>query len=226
MAAQFAFPFRPQRRARTGRSAAALALLLVGAALTAPPASAQMEPAAPVEMAALAPQAVKGLETVRVRPGISLAAYDRVLLAPIALAVERDRHDLILSERDREHAQEYFREKLVERLGPDTITTQRGPRTLVMQITLTEFKANSPAMPRRPFGGFISDVIGVGEAAFEAVLRDSQTGDVVAVIADRDVGQPLPQNMRAHTQYGDANAFMRRWARQIADLLTGESAAG
>lgn len=158
------------------------------------------------------------LDKVFVRPGTDLRSYGKVLLAPVDVAVTRERGDLEFSDRDRRHATDYFTERLQRALGR-SLVDQAGPGVLRMQVTVTEFVPNNPADPRRRFGGYFLDSVGVGAAAFHAVLTDSQTGQVVAVLADADVGAPFPNNLNVRTEYGDADGFVRRWARQIAGLL-------
>ncbi|QJE72577.1 DUF3313 domain-containing protein [Aerophototrophica crusticola] len=158
------------------------------------------------------------LDKVYVRPGTDLRSYGKVLLAPINVAVTRERGDLEFSDRDRRHAAEYFTERLRKSLG-SAVTEQPGPGVLRLEVTVTEFVPNSPADPRRRFGGYFLDSVGVGAAAFQATLTDSQSGQVVAVLADADVGAPFPENLNIRTEYGDADNFLRRWARQIAGLV-------
>jgi len=163
------------------------------------------------------------LDALYTRPGVNLANYRRVLLDPVQLSLTPDRrnsrHELILHKRDLEHAQNYFTRRLQEALGPNTLTSQPGPGVLRLQITVTEFVPNSPANPRRRLGGYILDSVGVGSAAFNAVLTDAQSGEVVAVVADADMGLPFTSNPHVRTLYGDADRFMRRWSNQLAGLL-------
>lgn len=162
-----------------------------------------------------------GLETVMIRPGVDLRRYGKVMIAPVDLSVSRESDDLALQPRDVSHAREYFARKLQDAFGENNLASQAGPGVLELKVIMTEFVPNSPAFARRQdrLGGQIQQSIGVGRAAFQAVLTDSQTGQVVAALADADEGQSLNQNVNARSQYGDADRFIRRWAKDIARLV-------
>lgn len=203
-------------------SAAALCL-----ALAAAPATAQ-DPAAPaLPTEGLEERAHPGLETVMVRPGVDLGQYKSVLIAPVALTVTRERDQIALQDRDANHAKDYFTRRLTEAFGAANLTTQPGPGVLRLEVTITEFVPNSPAIAQRQdrLGGVNMKSYSIGAAAFQAVLRDAESGQVVAVLADADVGLPFGQNMNLTTQYGDADKFLRRWAGEIARLVEGKAAS-
>jgi hypothetical protein len=210
----------------TGLVAATALALLLSLPAQARDAPATPPPPAPAELAAqagLTEQEHPGLESVFVRPGADLARYDRVLIAPVQVAITRTRDDLMLDERTVEHARDEFMQQFTRALGPGRVATKAGPGVLRMEITVTRFDPNRPAFPRRQTGGWIHESIGIGSAAFQAVLTDSATGQVVAVLADADMGLPLDINNHLHTEFGDADRFVRRWSRQVAELTGGGS---
>ncbi len=200
--------------------------LALGAMLMAAPTLAAEGPA-PLPVEGLREVEHSSLDTVRVRPGVDLGQYRQILLAPIELAIARERDALALEPRDKEHAQEYFTRKLTDAFGRTNLATAPGPGVLELKITMTEFVPNSPAFARRQdgLGGLVTRSYGVGSAAFQAVLTDTQTGQVVAALADADVGLPFTQNLNVNTQYGDADKFIRRWAKEIARMVEGRAAS-
>lgn len=227
----------PRHPAFNAIAAMALGVLTLAVpALTAMPSAAAAAQDRKAEPQAAAPLPTEGLEAVdhasldlvRVRPGVDLTRYRQVLIAPVELAVVRARDELEFRDNDARHAREYFAERLKAAFGDRAQATQPGPGVLMLAVTVTEFVPNSPAFARRQdgLGGFIQESIGVGRAAFQAVLTDSQTGQVVAVVADADTGLPFGQNLNLRTQYGDADQFIGRWARAMARLVEGKSAAG
>lgn len=220
--------FRP---AAVRFAAVVLVALAVAAPAVAKVASQDVRGAPPVPelpLQGLEQRPLSGMDIFSVRPGTDLSRYDRVLIDPIGLSVTRRHEDLALTERDAEHARSYFREKLEQEFGARALAAQPGPGVLRLSLLITEFVPNSPVFPERQDGrgGIIHRTYGVGEAAFQAVLTDAMTGEVVAVFADSDTGQPLGQNLHATTQYGDADRFIRRWAAQIASAVTGGSGQG
>lgn len=165
------------------------------------------------------------LDKVFVKPGVNLASYGKVMLAPMDTAIERRFDEVLLSVRERDHAFEYMTKQLEEAFGP-AMVKQAGPGVLTLAITFTDYVPNRSFHAEKARGGGTVDrVYSVGRAAFQATLTDSQTGQVVAVIADADMGLPFPDNINSYTIYGDADRFTRRWARQIAKLVTGSEAA-
>lgn len=180
-------------------------------------------PALPTE--GLTEQDHPSLDKVFVRPGISFASYGKIMLAPIDTAVERRFDEIRLSVRERDHAIEYFNEKLADELG-SALVKEPGPGVLKLAITLTDYVPNRSFNAEKASGGGTVDrVYAVGRAAFQAVLTDSQSGQIVAVIADADMGLPFPDNVNVYTIYGDADRFTRRWAKQITRLLQGQPAS-
>lgn len=194
-------------------------LLLIAALLAAPALPAFAAPAA-LPNDGLSATEHPGLDQIMLRSGAALKGYSRVILDPITVQVERRRDEIILQPRDIAHAGEYFTDKLADRLGPALVTTA-GPATLRLNIVITEFVANHPFIAERKdrIGSPMLQSYAVGEAAFQAVLTDSVTGQVLATIADADRGLSFEDNMNLQTQYGDADRIIRRWAGQIGDLL-------
>lgn len=181
--------------------------------------------APPLPTQGLTEQDHANLDKVFVKPGINLSSYGKVVLAPFDTAIERRFDEVLVSVRERDHAFEYMTKQLTETLGP-ALVKEAGPGVLTLAITFTDY------VPNRSFhaekargGGTIDRVYAVGRAAFQATLTDSQTGQIVAVIADADMGLPFPDNINAYTIYGDADRFTRRWAKQIAKLVTGDVAS-
>ncbi len=230
-----------QNRPRTGMSVGVLAASLLGLSLlglaagpvVAKEASAKESawdsvpnkkaPALPTE--GLTEQDHSSLDKVFVKTGVSLASYGKVMLAPIDTAIERRFDEIRLSVRERDHAIEYFNEKLTDELG-SALVKEPGPGVLKLAITLTDYVPNRSFHAEKASGGATVDrVYAVGRAAFQAVLTDSQSGQVVAVIADADMGLPFPDNVNVYTIYGDADRFTRRWAKQITKLVQGQPAS-
>lgn len=181
--------------------------------------------APPLATEGLTEQDHSNLDKVFVKPGVKLSSYGKVMLAPMDTAIERRFDEVLLSVRERDHAFEYMTKQLEEAFGP-AIVKEPGPGVLNLAITFTDY------VPNRSFhaekargGGTIDRVYSVGRAAFQATLTDSQTGEIVAVIADADMGLPFPDNVSAYTIYGDADRFTRRWAKQIAKLVTADAAS-
>ncbi|WP_084438471.1 DUF3313 family protein [Niveispirillum irakense] len=173
-------------------------------------------PALPTE--GLTEQDHDSLDKLYIRPGVDLAAYGKVTLAPIDTAVERRFDEVLLSNRDRDHAVEYLTKRLKDSFG-SALVDQAGPGVLTLKITITEYVPNRAFHAEKRNGSRVDRVYSVGQAAFQAVLTDSQTGQVVAVAADADMGLPFPDNVNAYTIYGDADRFTQRFAKHLAKVV-------
>lgn len=204
-------------------AAAGLSMLLLGG--TVMPASAasawdsvksQDPPPLPTE--GLLEQDHDALDKVFVRPGVNLASYDKITLAPIETAVKRSFDEVLLSNRERDHAVEYLTERLQKSFGT-AMVDQAGPGTLTLKITITDYVPNRSFYAEKRSGSRVDRVYSVGRAAFQAVLTDSQSGQVVAAIADAYMGLPFPDNVNVYTFYGDADRASQRFARNLAKLI-------
>ena len=54
--------------------------------------------------------------------------------------------------------------------------------------------------------------------AFEAKVTDTDTGEVLAMFADREYGKIAPVNLRGLTWYGEAQAVIDDWATQFVEV--------
>lgn len=54
--------------------------------------------------------------------------------------------------------------------------------------------------------------------AFEARIVDSSSGEVLAMVADREQGKVASLNLRALTWYGEANVIIDEWAGQFVQV--------
>ncbi len=60
-----------------------------------------------------------------------------------------------------------------------------------------------------------SRVEGVGDAWIEVEFFDSESGELLAVVADRRRGVRFQDNMNRRFTWGDAKQAFRGWARQL-----------
>jgi len=61
-----------------------------------------------------------------------------------------------------------------------------------------------------------------GSVAIEGRFRDAQTGEVVAMWADREAGKFGPINLRRATWYGEAHKVIEEWAKQWVQIANAE----
>lgn len=106
---------------------------------------------------------------------------------------------------------------------------------LVLEMALTELVPSHPVMEAlsiaAPYGSGIAVQAAAKESgakatvAFEAKIKDAATGEVLAMVADREQGKAAPINLRALTWYKEAEGIIDEWAGhfvQIANRRPGE----
>lgn len=101
---------------------------------------------------------------------------------------------------------------------------------LRLELALIEIDPSTPVLHAlgwlQPGGGTAAGLVNQRRAAFEARLRDLQTGEVVATFADRDTADAGPLDLTRLTWYGPAKGILDRWAEQfvkIANRKPGEA---
>lgn len=95
-----------------------------------------------------------------------------------------------------------------------------------MELALIEINPSQPALHAAgcliPGGGTAAGVVNQRRAAFEGRLRDMQTGEVVATLADRDAQDVGPIDLTRLTWFGPANGIMDRWTKQFVQISNSE----
>ncbi|MGZ8219511.1 DUF3313 family protein [Methylomagnum sp.] len=94
---------------------------------------------------------------------------------------------------------------------------------LRLELALIEIDPSTPVLHALSWAGPIGTGSAMGavnqrRAAFEARLRDLQTGEVVATFADRDMADVGPLDLTRLTWYGPAKGIMDRWAGQFVQV--------
>ncbi len=102
------------------------------------------------------------------------------------------------------------------------------PGSLVLEMAITELVPSHVVMEAlgyAPYGGGVAAKAisratgGVCTVAFEAKVRDSHTGKVVAMFADREQQKFKPVDLQAFTWYGNARNIVDEWADQFVLVL-------
>ncbi len=103
---------------------------------------------------------------------------------------------------------------------------QRG--SLTLEIALTELVPSHVALEvlgYAPYGGGVAakalsrSTGAVCTVAFEAKVRDTNTGQVVAMFADRETQKFKPVDLQAFTWYGNAKNIIDEWAEQFVQVV-------
>jgi hypothetical protein len=184
-----------------------------------------------------------GIAEIYVRPDVESNQYTQIWIEPVRVAMDRDPRIPRIAERERQRMADYF-ETQIRRALEDGYPLVDGPApdTLLIRATITGLAYNRPPLDYDRPGGLepgprsrtsqepkvrFSRVVGVGEAWIEVEFFDSETGELLAVVADRQRGVRLQDNANRSSTWGDAKQAFRRWARQLRyrlDELQGEAA--
>lgn len=108
------------------------------------------------------------------------------------------------------------------------------PGSLTLEMAITELVPSNVALEALGYGPYGSGTVvkllsrasgSVTTIAFEAKVRDSQSGTVVAMFADREMQKYKPLDLKAFTWYGNAKNIIDEWADQtvkVANKRPGE----
>lgn len=167
-----------------------------------------------------------------VRPGLSLAGYDRVLLEPVDVSFRRDWRPyrtgsaLPLGKEEREalrsevarSVQEAFAGSLPRR-GLALANDAAGPGTLRLKLRVVDLYLNNPWTPTPGRSRVLA--ASSGEMTLVAELSDARTGEVLMRAGDwgdmRNTGRLLPGNdIRTRS---DVDGVAQAWATGFADTV-------
>ncbi len=108
------------------------------------------------------------------------------------------------------------------------VVTVPEPGSLTLELALTELVPSHPVMEAlsiaAPYGSGIAVQAAAKDSgakctvAFEAKIIDSSSGQVLAMVADREQGKVAPLNLRALTWYGESNVIIDEWAGQFVQV--------
>lgn len=100
--------------------------------------------------------------------------------------------------------------------------------SLLLEMALTELVPSKPVLEAlsivAPYGSGIAVQAAAkesgakGTVAFEAKIEDADTGEVLAMAADREQGKAAPINLRALTWYKEAEGIIDEWAAQFVQI--------
>jgi len=205
------------------RTAALLASTFLATAFAASP-LAQLEEA--MSHDGLAKISVKGIDLAYARPGATLAGYNKVKIDPVEVAFRKDwdptrtGSNLKLRAEDRERIRtgvaQIVREELVKALeakGGYPVVDAAGPDVLRDRASIANLYVTAP--DTREAGISRTYVVSAGEMTLVMELFDSETGQVLARVVDRDEARGTGGLSISNSvmNAGEAQNIASRWAR-------------
>jgi hypothetical protein len=165
-----------------------------------------------------------GFQEAYAENGVLPTGYKSVHIAPVGITAGDEDLDK-LSKRDRETMQEYFADKLRDALGGKfVLASAPGAGVLVVASRFTALRSNRVTPDQLNDNPNLDPIrsFGIGRAGIAITLSDGANGALLAQFADLRTGSPLPSNTHLNEVWGDAMAFSREWAADLADLLSAE----
>jgi hypothetical protein len=175
---------------------------------------------------------VRGVDLAYARPGATLAGYTRVMLDPIDVAFHKDwnptraQSRIKLSADERENIRtgvakivydEFVRE--LQNKSGYQVVSEAGPDVLRVKAHIVNLFVNAPdtktAAPTRTF------TVSAGEMTIFAELFDSETGEVLARVADRRTARRAGTLTLSNSVVNaeEARSIASAWARILRDAL-------
>jgi hypothetical protein len=109
-----------------------------------------------------------------------------------------------------------------------TVIDHPGPGSLTAETALVELIPSNPVLEALGIAGPYGSGAVVQAAAqksgaratvaFEAKVVDTDSGEVLAMFADREYGKIAPVNLRGLTWYGEAEQVINDWATQFVEV--------
>lgn len=181
---------------------------------------------------------VRGISLAYKRPGASLAGYKRVMIDPVEVRFAKNwgqqntgsRLPVSASYREdvRAGLSKVVRDEFVKALamkGGYPIADAAAPDVLRLKIYIVNLYINAP--PNQGAGVSYSFVASAGEMTLFMELYDSETGQILARVADREearTGATL-QMASSVSNVGEAASIAAGWARIMRDALDRAHAA-
>jgi hypothetical protein len=171
--------------------------------------------------------ASRSVDSVYTAPGMSLAPYRRVMLDSVDVAFKRDwqrEHPEVKAEDIsdiRERAARQFREVFTRELerGGYAIATQPASDVLRVTASVVDLDIQAPAAGSVPLTR--TYVVKSSDISLLAELRDSQSGAVLARVADRKRGREFGELRLANeaTAFAETGEAFGMWARLLRNAL-------
>jgi len=180
----------------------------------------------------------RGLDSVYIRPGATLAQYRRVMLDPVEVSFDKNwdpkggrlGFDAADPQRIRkdlaEIARDVFRDEL-EKRGGYQLVTEPGPDVLRVKPQIVDLYINAPETDGP--GIMRTYVVEAGEMTLVADLLDSTTNTLIAHVKDRERDTGIAgrfQIANRVTNAAEARRVIGEWARQLRNALDSARASG
>jgi hypothetical protein len=167
-----------------------------------------------------------------VKPGVDLRGYSKVVLDPVSIAYKRPQRakrsgragdEFALSPKQTDQMKRYFQEAFEAELGKSQVyqlVSEPGPDVLRVRGQIVDLVVNVP--PRSPSGPDRTFVASAGEMTLVLELSDSESGEVLARVADRRAARSPTGDLTESSpvsNWSEVRRMFARWARLLRERL-------
>lgn len=172
----------------------------------------------------------KKLDILYVRPGATLTGYTKIAIDPVEVAFDKkwEPDPRAVNDKDRERIrkdladefQKVFTKELQEKGGYEIVNTA-GPDVLRVTAAIIDLYITAPDVSSKTAGRVNSYVISAGSMTLVAELRDSESGAILARVADQKGGRETGpvQWATSTSNRAAARSVLATWARILRDAL-------
>jgi hypothetical protein len=163
------------------------------------------------------------------------SVYHTVVVPPVDISfVEQTIRKLRISERameiriaDLESLADYFRERMRQNFEAHgfKVADEPTPDSFVWEVALVELVPTTPSLHViTAIAGFfvkgsgVLNIAGSGSIGIETVVRDGNSGDILAAFKDREGDKLAPFTIKDFQMYAHARVSMDEWSEQFAEL--------
>jgi len=168
---------------------------------------------------------------------IVIRAYDKLMIDYVTFFLDENAEYKGFDPVELGELGQYFHDAFIKELtGTYSFTDKPDPGTLRLRLAITDLVPNKPApgtittiVPVGLAASHLKKVatgthIGMGGAAFEAELLDSQTNEVFAAMSDPQTGKKH-RVVKSFTTWGQTKEIFNDWAKDLhrrLDEVTGK----
>ena len=148
--------------------------------------------------------------------GEEFSQYTSFIIEPVEIHFHAQAEGIKESRDDAQSLAIYMRGALVDAIADEySVVSSPGPGVARVRIALTDIKKSSPALNTIPQSKLIG--MGLGGAAMEGEIVDSQSGIQLAALIESKLGERL--SLDGLSEWGDAKAVIDGWAKRLRERL-------
>ena len=166
-----------------------------------------------------------------IKDNVDWSAYDKLLINQITFFIDNDTEYKGIDADDFNQLAQYWNNSMVQSLSKSyKVVAEPGPNTLRLIFAITHLKPNRPVIGTVttvvPAGlaaslvkkGATGTHIGMGEAGFEAEMRDAQTGELLMASINSSYGKKY-KLAKTVTKWGQVESIFDSWTDNLRKRL-------